>query len=618
MPTSDAYELVSATRIRGTQADSVLRRIDRAVGLFVDAGTAVLLWAQVAIVLATIANRFIGRHARIEEAASDLFLWLVMFGAAAALRRGAHLRVTAVVARLPDRLRRRCETTASLLIFLFAVLLLLPADRSIVDRWSIVTPLGLHDSLRVGALLIGFALMTIVAALQLAERADVSDLLVAVNVVSLCGALLFLAKGALLALGFGSLSVFFIGLLGVCIAIGVPIAYCLGIAVIAYLSTIAGLPLDVVVTHFDEALRPTALTAVPLFIVLAFVVQMSGMLDAMVAAVRAAVGPFAGGCAYGLLITVSWAASITGFRVIDAAALHPLLFPEIRRRGGGEREMAAVLCASSALTPLVPPNIALILAASVTATAVAPLFAAALVPALAGILILALTIAVHMRDDRSEMEERNTPEEVGRALVRAAPALLPLLFMWYAVPAGVVSASEAAVLSLTFVLVLGALMYRPLSLEQISTALVEAGASAGALLFVVALAGVVVWTLMQSGFSLHVSDSLAARWTFMALSLAVFALLGAILSGLPALVLAAPLLTPLAVGFGISSVHYVIVAVLATGIGFCLPPLGGGYMRACRMAQLPPESSRRIALSYLGMLVVTLVLVAFLPLLVYG
>jgi C4-dicarboxylate transporter DctM subunit len=83
-------------------------------------------------------------------------------------------------------------------------------------------------------------------------------------------------------------------------------------------------------------------------------------------------------------------------------------------------------------------------------------------------------------------------------------------------------------------------------------------------------------------------------------------------------VLAAPLLAPMAVGLGISTVHYALVAVLATGIGFCMPPLGGGYVRACRMAQLPAETSRRSAISYLGMLIVTLVLIASLPLLVYG
>lgn len=226
MPTSDAYDFIAATRIRGTHADSVLRRVDRAVGAFVDAGTAVFLLAQVAIVLVNIANRFVGRRVRILEVASDLFLWLTMFGAVGALRRGGHVRVTAIVARLPEGLRRRCETIAALFVFLFAALLLLPADRNVIDRWFVVTPLGVHDSLRVGALLIGFVLMTLVAALQLAERAELGDLLVAVNVVSLVGACLFLSKPFLVGLGSGSLVLFFFGLLGVCVAIGVPIAFC--------------------------------------------------------------------------------------------------------------------------------------------------------------------------------------------------------------------------------------------------------------------------------------------------------------------------------------------------------------------------------------------------------
>jgi tripartite ATP-independent transporter DctM subunit len=621
MPTSDAYELVTATRIRGTHADSVLRRIDRVVGSFVDAGTAALLWAEVAIALATCANRFVGRRARIADVASDLFLWLVMFGSVAALRRGGHLRVSAILTRLPERLQRRCETTAALLVFLFASLLLLPADRSFVGAWLVPSPLGVHDSLRAGALLAGFALMTLVAALQLAERAELGDLLVAINVVSLAGAGLFLAKPFLVGVGPANFVLFFILLLGTCVAMGAPIAFCFGITAIAYISTIGGLPLDRVVSHFATALSPEALLSVPLFILLGYVVALSGVLGALIAFLRAAVGHVAGGCAYVLLATLCWVAAISGFRVTEFSALNAALFPEIRRRGGGERDAVGVLCASGALTSVMPPSIALVLIAAVTGTSLAALFAGSLAAALVGVVGLMLTIAIRMRDDRSEMEERATRDQVVRALVLAAPGLVPLIFMWYAIPAGVVGPPEAAALTMVFLLVVGALIYQQIDARRLYRALVDAGTSSGTVLLVVALAGVLVWTVTQSHAAPLLAFTLGQmpdRWLFMALSVAIFVVLGALLAGLPALLVGAPLLFPVAAASGISAVHFAVVAVLATAIGFGAPPLGGGFLRACRIAQVPAGPSRRVAALYLCVLAVMLLLVAFLPLLLYG
>jgi TRAP-type C4-dicarboxylate transport system permease large subunit len=262
-----------------------------------------------------------------------------------------------------------------------------------------------------------------------------------------------------------------------------------------------------------------------------------------------------------------------------------------------------------------------VLTAAVTGSSLAALFAGSLVAALVGVAVIALTIAVRMRDDRSEMEQRPTREQVERTLVLAAPGFVPLLFMWYAIPSGVVDPAEAAALSIVFVLIIGALIYQEMSARRMYTALVEAGTSAGALLFVVALAGVVVWAITHAYAAPHAAAAPAQmpdRWLFMCFSIVLFVVLGALLAGLPALVVAAPLLFPSAAAFGIGTVHYAIVAVLAAGIGFAAPPLGDGFMRACRTAQLPPSASRRVAALYVGALAGMLVLVAFLPLLLYG
>ncbi|HEY0798909.1 MAG TPA: TRAP transporter large permease subunit, partial [Candidatus Baltobacteraceae bacterium] len=570
-----------------------------------------------AIVLASIVNRVVGPPMRLDAFASDLFLWLTMFSVAAALRRGAHLRVTAIVSRLPEGLQRQCEATAAVAVFLFAALMLLPADRNMIAHFGALAPQGVQESLRFAALYVGFALMALVAALQIAQRIDVGDLLVGVNAVCLTGAALFIGKPLLLSLGNAGL-VFFALLLGMGVALGVPVAFCFGLATLAYVSSMAGLPLDDVIVHFDRALSAPVLLAVPLLIVVGYAVHVSGMLQAMTTLVKDTVGHVAGGLAYVLLISLAWVTSISGFRATDLSVFSSVLFPEIRRRGAGEREMVGILTSSTVFTQIAPPSIVMVLVAAVTGIAVSNIFATAMLPTLLCVALVAVTITVRTSEDRPEMEDRAGRARLVRAWVLGSSAFVPLLFSWYAVPSGILTPSEAAVLVIVYVLAIGATMYGKLDMRALYAATADAGATAGSLLLVVASTGVAVWALAQAGFVQQLAAVLVQipgdHWTFMAVSLLVFALLGATLAGLPALIFLAPLLTPIAEQLGIGGTHYVLVAACATGIGGTLPPFTGGYAWACRIAQVPSSSAGRVVRAYLGMLIFALLLLAFLPL----
>jgi TRAP-type C4-dicarboxylate transport system permease large subunit len=99
----------------------------------------------------------------------------------------------------------------------------------------------------------------------------------------------------------------------------------------------------------------------------------------------------------------------------------------------------------------------------------------------------------------------------------------------------------------------------------------------------------------------------------MLVSIVLFLTLGCLLEGMPALVLLAPLMFPIANGLGIHGIHYAMVAVVAMNIGLFLPPVGIGYYIACSMGRVKPEQAIRPMLIYLGALLAALLLIAFIP-----
>ena len=114
-----------------------------------------------------------------------------------------------------------------------------------------------------------------------------------------------------------------------------------------------------------------------------------------------------------------------------------------------------------------------------------------------------------------------------------------------------------------------------------------------------------------AAFGLHVGEH--SRWIFMALTIVVFVILGSVLEGVPALVLLAPLLFPIARQMGIHEVHYSMVVILAMGIGLFAPPFGVGFFTACAIGSVDPDEAMPRIWPYLGALLLATIVVAAVP-----
>jgi tripartite ATP-independent transporter DctM subunit len=604
---------------------SRFRGIDRALARLTEATAALLVVAEIVILFAGVVSRYVFNNPLTwsDELASMLFLWLAMLGAVIALRRGEHMRLTTFVMLLRPRWRACVDTVSALVVIVFVLLILSPSWEYITNQWLITTPaLELHDSVRVAAIGVGAVLMMLIALLRLAQRTPPGQVAVAVMVLAVAIVGLWLLRPVFATLGNINLIIFFVALVALCVVMGVPIAFAFGIATLSYLALTTRTPLTVVVSRMDEGMSTLILLSVPLFVFLGALIEMTGLARAMVDFLASLLGHVRGGLQYVLLGAMYLVSGISGSKAADMAAVAPALFPEMRHRGAHEGELIGLLASAGAMSETIPPSLVLITIGSVTGVSIAALFTGGLLPAVVGMIALALLVYVETRRESTEGIERATGAQIGRALLIALPALALPVVIRTVVVEGIATATEVSTVGIVYTVIAGLVVYRQFDMKRLFPMLVDTAALSGAILLIIGCATGMAWALTQSGFSRQLVTVMSTvpggKSGFIAISVVAFIVLGSVLEGIPAIVLFGPLLFPVARTLGIPEVHYAMVVIFAMGLGLFAPPFGVGFYAACAIGKVSPDVAMPSVWRYLAALFVALVIIAAVPWLSIG
>jgi tripartite ATP-independent transporter DctM subunit len=608
---------------------AVLRRcafvVDQSIGVACEVIGATLVLAEVCILFAGVVSRYVLDSPLFwtDELANFLFLWLSMLGMVVALRRDGHMRLTTVANWVPAHIARWFAAVASLVVIAFVLEVLLPAGQYL-DQQRYVELVSLHisDGYRVTAILVGTALAAVIALLRLMETTTWRSFGLAVLTVGGIAALLWVGRPVLIGMGFGSLIVFFVIVVAVCVAIGVPIAFAFGIATMSYLGLTSALPLSVVVNRMDEGMSNLLLLSVPMFVFLGLLMEMAGIARVMVAFLAALVGHVRGGLSYVLLGAMYLVSGISGSKAADMAAVAPVLFPEMRRRGSHPGELAALLASSSAMSETIPPSLVLITIGSVANVSITALFTGGLLPA--AVAAVALLVMSWYRSRHMDISggARATAKQIAQTLVIAVPGLTLPFVIRAAVIDGIATATEVSTVGVVYTAVLGMFVYRQFDWRRIYPILVDTLSLTGAVMLIIGTATAMAWALTQSGFSQWLVATMATvpggKLGFLAITAVTFVILGSVLEGIPAIVLFGPLLFPVAKAMGVHEVHYAMVIILAMGIGLFSPPFGVGFYGACAIGRVSPDDALGRMWPYLAALAVALAVVVAVPWLSIG
>lgn len=593
---------------------------DNALGHLVEIPAAILVVAEIVILFSGIVARYVLHTPLVwsDELASILFLWLAMLGAVIAFRRGEHMRMGALVNRASPATRALLDMVAVAAALAFLLLLQAPGyEYASEEQYVTTAALEIPNIWRAAALPVGTALMLLIALLRLVERAQWRVTGLALLLVGGVVAAMTALQPVLAGLGNLNLLIFFVGVVAATVFAGVPIAFSFGLATFGYLSLTTDVPMMVVVGRMDEGMSHLILLAVPLFVFLGVLIEMTGMAKRMVAFLASLLGHVRGGLSYVLIGAMYVVSGISGAKAADMAAVAPVLFPEMRERGADEGDLVALLSATGAQTETVPPSLVLITIGSVTGVSITALFTGGLLPGL--VLGVMLCLVVWWRNRREDLSavRKASGRQIGRALLVALPALALPFVIRAAVVEGVATATEVSTIGIVYATLIGLLVYRCFDAKRLKPMLVDTACLSGSILLIIGTATAMAWALTQSGFSTQLTQAMAGlpggAATFMAVSIVAFVILGSVLEGIPAIVLFGPLLFPIAHQMGIHEVHYAMVVILAMGLGLFAPPFGVGYYAACAIGRVAPEAGIRPILGYLGSMAVGIVVIAAVP-----
>ncbi len=598
----------------------ILVTADRYLGKTIEiiAGTLVLI--EMLVLFAGVVMRYLFHAPLIwsDEVATIGFIWLTMLGAVVALRRGQHMRMTALVAHLPPNRRAFLEALATGVSLAFLLLIMIPAWEYAAEEAIVITPaLEISVFWRAVSIPVGVTLMLVTALLRLALVAPRTRMtLFGLIAIALIVGLFSLASPLLIPLGKLNLIIFFVIIVAAGVFSGVPIAFSFALATFGYLALTTNTPMTTMVGRLEEGMSHMMLLAVPLFVFLGMLIEMTGMAKAMVQFLGSMLGRVRGGLSYVLIGAMYLVSGISGSKTADQAAVAPVLFPEMMARGAKRGDLVALLSVTGAQTETIPPSIVLITIGSVTGVSIAALFTGGMLPGV--VLGVALCFVVWWRNRHEDLSavKRYGRREIARLGLIALPALVLPFLIRAAVIEGVATATEVSTLGVAYSVAIGLLFYRTFDWRRAGVMLIETASLAGAIIFIIGAATSMAWGLTQSGFSQDLArfmSGMGGPGAFIAISVVAFIILGSVLEGIPSIVLFGPLLFPIAREIGVHEVHYAMVVILAMGIGLFSPPFGVGYYGCCAVSKTDPDEGVPYIWAYLCAAIIGLIVVAAFP-----
>jgi len=308
---------------------------------------------------------------------------------------------------------------------------------------------------------------------------------------------------------------------------------------------------------------------------------------------------------------------ISGSTAADTAAIGSIMIPTMNQAGYPPARAIAIVCAACGMGILVPPCIAMVVYGGVANTSVGALFAGGFLPAL--LMASALMIQLNIQARRAKVAP-NKWEGI-KPLVKAFKESLLALFMpiiiFGGILGGICTPTEAAVLAVAYGLIISMFVYREINFSKLGDILLETGIVTGKVMIMVGMASVFAWILTRE----QVPQALASlihsmgggKVLFLFLINISFLFLGAVLEGVPALIMTVPILLPIATQFGIDPVHFGIILIANMGIGLFLPPVGLGVFIGCSIGKITVSEVAKPLLPYLGVNFATVLLITYWP-----
>ena len=401
---------------------------------------------------------------------------------------------------------------------------------------------------------------------------------------------------------------------------GIPIAFALFGAASSYFTFIdTTSPTHLLFQSIIRSCQSFPLLAIPFFIMAGSIMNFAGISEKLLKFTEVLTGHFSGGLAQVNVLLSLLMGGVSGSANADAAMQSKMLVPEMEKRGYNKGFAAAITAASSAVTPVIPPGINLIIYALIANVSVNKMFIAGYVPGV--LMAVALMITVHFiskkRGYKATRESRATMGEIFAQLKDSIWALLFPFGIIAGLRMGMFTPSEAGAVAVVYCIFVGSIIYRRLKWEHVWPIMKETiyGTSSVTLIIVAAsfFGYYMNWERIPQAITTGMLDFTRNPYVMLALINVLLLVLGMFLEGGAALIILSPLLVPVVKQLGVDPVHFGIICIVNIMIGGLTPPFGSMMFTVCAITETPLGHFMKECLPFIIALLVTLVIVTYWP-----
>ncbi|MBB3992775.1 tripartite ATP-independent transporter DctM subunit [Sulfitobacter undariae] len=381
--------------------------------------------------------------------------------------------------------------------------------------------------------------------------------------------------------------------LAILFVLGIPIAVSIGLASVIGIEAHGRLPLLLVAQRMFTGIDSFPLMAIPLFILAGNLMSAGGISHRLVELAKSLVGGVQGGLACTCVLTCMLFASVSGSSVATTFAIGAILIPAMVKHNYPKPLAASIQASSAELGVLIPPSIPLILYGVSTDTSVGKLFVAGIGPGVvvAGSLMALVLVICRMRGiGKDDGVGRASP---GAAFLSALPALLVPVVILGGIYSGIFTPTEASAAAVAAALIVGMGLYRELKFRDLPEILKKTVISTSAIMIIISAASLFSFLITRSGLPNEIAawfrDIFESRIAFLLAVNVLLLIVGMFIETSAAILVLAPILTPIAISYGVDPVHFGLIIVVNLALGMITPPLGVNLFAACAVADLRVE-----------------------------
>jgi tripartite ATP-independent transporter DctM subunit len=411
-----------------------------------------------------------------------------------------------------------------------------------------------------------------------------------------------------------------VGTLLVCFALGVPIAYALGLGALAGAYWI-GIPLEAVMLQVSSGVSKFAMLTIPFFVLAGAIMAEGGMARRLVAFANVLVGlvSIRGGLSAVNVLATTFLSGISGSAVADTSAIGSVMIPQMERAGYPRVFATNVTISASVQALLVPPshNAVIYSLATGGTISIISLFMAGVMPGLllgASLVVLCLVLAYRNGHPRGETVPLR---EAVKIAIDALWGLVTLAIILGGILGGIFTAIEAGAVACIWAFFVTMFIYRDYRWRDLPELIHRTMRTVAMVMTLIAFASSVgyVMALMQvparvTALLLTLSSD---KYVILFLINILLLVLGCLLDMAPSILIVTPILLPVVMKFGVDPVHFGMIMLLNLGIGLCHPPVGAILFVGCAVGRVTIEQVVREIWPFYGVMFFVLMLVTYIP-----